>query len=140
MRIYLLAALLLVCPFSYASTVVWHQQYYPGVSKVTHLPTTYCEQTTPGIFIGTVELQIKNGALTDKQIYLSHFTFHESHMKTYYHITGTVIESGKINNTVWQDKIYYYLNKETKEGVTTGIWMNSECKGYYKGYVTKYIK
>jgi len=66
MRIYLLAALLLVCPFSYASTVVWHQQYYPGVSKVTHLPTTYCEQTTPGIFIGTVELQLKNGALTDK--------------------------------------------------------------------------
>lgn len=114
---------------------LWVQIYKKGVSKTTGKPTPYCTMTTAGKFIGTVSKQLAHGNITDKNIELSNFTFHQTKISNdSYHLTGTALESHLDTNHPWQDTITYDLFKKSEQGKTTGTWTNSQCKGTYVGY------
>jgi len=117
------------------SSLIWKATYYGSVPNMKGITRLYCQQHEPGTFTGMVKNQLKNGALTDKNVYLSHFIFHSKISNGIYFMHGELIAAGKTNDLSWKDHIYYYVYKLTAMGNTYGVWSSKTCKGFYKGIV-----
>lgn len=123
------------CEEAVAST--WKSTYYNALPNRNDITPQYCQQHEPGAFMGRVEDQLRNGALTSNNIKLSNFTFNQHVKDGVYFMYGTVMASGTSNTRPWQDQIKYFVYKLTENGDTYGVWTTPECKGFYKGVIVK---
>lgn len=117
------------------SSLIWKSTYYNPLPNKIGISQAYCEQHVPGIFIGKVSEQLKNGAITNRNIRLSNFTFHQNNKDGVYFMYGTLLATGITNGSSWQDQIKYLVYKLTDAGKTYGVWTTPDCKGLYEGEV-----
>ena len=111
----------------------WKATYYAAIPNKPGITLAYCKRHEPGTFIGKVAVQLKQGAITDRGIKLTHFTFKSLIKNGIYFMQGTVDASGMGNSGSWNEQIHYYVYKLTEKGITYGVWSSAECKGLYRG-------
>ncbi len=119
------------------SKIIWKASYYNPTPNKENISQQYCNIHNPGTFIGSVNKQLLNGAITSKKIKLKHFTFHQQIVKGIYLMHGSVIASSLKKDSHWTDHIHYYIYKLTPHGRTQGIWTSGDCKGLFIGEVLK---
>jgi hypothetical protein len=125
------------CAFAEANPVIWKATYYNAIPNNPNVSQQYCDSHEPGTFIGNVNDQLKNGAITNRGIKLTNFTFHQELHQGIFFMNGTLLASGIDDKQNWQTKISYYVYKLSPNGITNGVWSSKECKGLYKGEVIK---
>lgn len=120
-----------------SSSLSWKSTYFQATPNQKGISQTYCLQHEPGTFIGMVNEQLKNGAINNRNIKLSNFTFNQHIKDGVYFMYGDLLANGQSNGVPWQDRIKYLAYKLTENGDTYGVWTTPECKGFYRGEVVK---
>ena len=120
-----------------ASSFVWKSTYYGTVPRQKEISVTYCQQHEPGTFEGIVKDQLTHGAITNRHIQLTQFTFKQHIQNGIYFMQGTLLASGVTGGKRWHDPIKYYVYKLTEDGVTRGVWSSEKCKGLYVGRIER---
>lgn len=133
----LLSFVFLLPALTYANEkeVIWSAKYYNAIPNKKGISAYYCQQHTPGIFVGTVNEQLKFGAITDRRITLDQFTFKSKKIAGISFIEGSLRARGKTQKTKWEDHLHYYVYKLSEYGLTRGVWQSKECKGFFVGKV-----
>jgi len=116
---------------------VWKSTYYSAIPNQKNISRSYCRQHEPGTFIGIVDDQLAGGAMTNRQIKLNNFTFHQQIKNGIYFMQGSLHARGITDGKEWDDEINYYVYKLTEDGITRGVWNSQKCKGLYLGQVIK---
>lgn len=131
----LLSFVFLLPAFTYANEkeVIWSAKYYDAVPNQKGISADYCQQHTPGTFVGAVKEQLKFGAITDRGIKLDHFTFNSKKIAGISFIEGSLRARGETQKTKWEDHLHYYVYKLSEYGLTRGVWQSKECKGFFVG-------
>jgi hypothetical protein len=137
MSIVLLIGLPIIAPCNDVSSFIWKSTYYGAVPRQKEVDLAYCQQHEPGTFVGIVNDQLVHGAITDRHIQLTQFTFKQHIQDGIYFMQGTLLASGIIDGKKWQWPIKYYVYKLTENGVTRGAWSSEQCKGLYVGRVER---
>lgn len=116
-------------------SATWSATYYDAIPNKADISKEYCLAHTPGTFVGNVNDQLKFGAKTDKGILLDNFTFNTAKKQGIYFLQGNLRARGNYQGKPWEDHITYYCYKLSEYGLTRGVWVSSECKGFFLGKV-----
>lgn len=129
--------IVLLCVNIANAAQIWKSTYYGAIPNKPGISPHYCQQREPGTFIGNVDHELKWGVMTNRHIFLNHFTFHVKIKNGIYFIRGHLIAEHKTHQHFWRSTIHYIVYKLTMNGVTRGVWFSRDCKGFYVGRTVK---